>query len=53
VYALIQTVHWVVNYSMFIAQKGDNRPDGVHRFSPEFELKWQKHYWEKAKTLLT
>jgi thiamine kinase-like enzyme len=53
IYAMIQTVHWVVNYTMFIAQKWDSRPQGVHRFSAEFELKWQKHYWEKAQALVT
>jgi len=49
VYRKIQVVHWVVNYSRFIqARQADTNPNRVHRFSLDFQLKWQKIYYQRA-----
>ena len=52
-YSTIQTVHWVVNYSNFIRQNADNRPQSVHRFSPDFAKNWQVRYWHRAQAALS
>lgn len=54
VYRIIQIVHWVVTYSNFIHARAHMSPEqeAKLRFSLEFQLTWQKAYYDRACHLL-
>lgn len=54
IYRLIQFVHWAVNYTLFVQRRLQEPVNSTikHRFSLEFQLKWQQIYYEKACTQL-